>query len=222
MTEHLTDMQIALLSTGRGSEALRAGLAAHLANCAECAERLAACVRWEREFTAFSAGSAAERAAESAPGPAARERLRAAFASSAGASATGRGAIVRRLRPLLERLPDLGASRNEPLFAPMAADDRGGSAAAGEVDLPILATEDHALLVRFRRLGSSGRVRGYVIARKGALPGRLALRLPGRDLSFPVSAEGEIDLPEISLDELAAGRIEISLIELPDGDGTGD
>ncbi len=203
MSNCLTNMQIALMVTGNGSLALRRALSEHLLSCDDCRQLLAAAVFAEREGSS-SVGIETDR------GP-----------STVQVDATVMCEILDKIVPLTdtasERSPvrqiiplvemSHAISDEAPVLA--ARPDRGES-----TDLPVLASPDRQIVVRFRQPKPDGPFVAYVIKKGKHHAGRVHLAFPSVGISLPVGEEGEVELPGIDKAELHHGRIELELTPL--------
>jgi hypothetical protein len=206
MSGCLSDMQIALLVAGKASPALRRALSEHLLNCDECRRLVAACIKAERRDPPLEAEEA-----EAGPITVGNEPpwIHEIVDLMAGAERpTVISGLLRRIIPLVWLPPDPAAA------APVLA-------AAPEIDrvaeLPTLASADRHVLVHFRRRDLGGPLVAYVIREGTAEPGSVRLVLPDRGLSFPVGADGTVELVGVGVEELAGVRVQLEMsVQRPD------
>lgn len=214
---HFDEMEIALLRTGTADAALRTELIAHAAECEDCAQRVAACRRLGVEETSVSQGlGPAEEIPDSF-----RATLLAAFRSSE-LSPTLSPKAPSRLERVVLALRTPAAWLHEPDEPPAATLAWAAAAPASgmEEELPVLATEDGRIRVRFRRPGGEAPLRAYLLAPADWPVGGVSLQVPARALSFRLGADGTVDLPGIKVDDLEAGILELRLEpERPDDQG---
>jgi hypothetical protein len=192
VSDHLSDFQIMLLVTGEGAAATRRDLSDHLADCDLCCRRLADAVAEERASMETLEDATAE---DTTFMDALVEKVISKFEPG------GAKAGERILRLVL--LPP------DPL--PSTALAAKGPEGIRSTTLPTLVSDDGTVLVRFRKPTPEGPFRAYVIQDHPSTRTALAIRFPGRDQVFPVSPEGEVDLVDITADELTDGRLEIEL-----------
>lgn len=207
MNDHLSEMEVAALSVGAGTEAFRAARSLHLSTCAACREAVVAAVRAERSLETVASGPLEAEALVEI------DRLQRAFDETHGTAQRTGEVLILRLRRMasagLEAARDLISSAlPEPVLQPLRA-DAPANAPGGE--LPSLVTEDGQTIVRFRRESSGTGLRAFVIAPRGVLPPSIVLSFPKRNLAFTVSEEGEALLDGINAEDLVDSQIEIRL-----------
>jgi len=192
VSEHLSDFQITLLITGEACDSLRRRLSDHLADCEICCERVA-----DAMVDVQSSVAEAETAAA----------VDEAFANDTVAKVmsafSNRGIRegTRIVRWVLSPIPPMSSTA----LAAKGPED------AAPATLPTLVSEDGSIMIRFRKPAPDGPFRAYVIQDRPATKAALAIRFPGREDVYPVSSEGEVDLPGISPDDLTEGHLEIEL-----------
>lgn len=193
MANHLTDLEIALLASGRGSRALRQSLSEHLGFCGSCRQVLAETIKAARPTTASTPET--DHPDEACVGRI-LARLQAAHRDLIDPQ---QRAVIVPLRPLEEPAGD-----HAPPLAARPEPRTGGS-------LPALQSEDGSLLVRFLRSAGDGPLRAYLVRYAPASAGGVRIVFPARELAFTFDAAGEASLPGITEEDLSAGRIEIEL-----------
>jgi hypothetical protein len=194
--DHLSDLEIASLISGRSSRALHQALAEHLAACDECRELLARSAVANR---ADPQGSATQGGPVTVPIDSIL--LEAMLGALAGRVTP---TVANPALPLAVDLRAVGpAWPDEDLV--LAA--RSSPAAA----LPTLASDDGSIVVHFRRPNPAASLRAYVVRKAPAAPGSLWLVFRGTGRAFAVGADGEADLPDVSEGELGQGRVQIEL-----------
>ncbi len=203
MSEHLTDFEILLVSTGKASHGAHQALLDHAADCDDCRERLAECAR--EQITAEEIDCAREADAAASPGgddPAAIRKIVDAVSRrhrQIGPDTAGEG---ERVISLYEDAPE----ENDASYALAARPKR-----SAPDSLPVLRSADGRLVVRFRNVQEGDGYRAYII---GDLPGTdadIRVAFPHRDLEFPVDEKGKADLPGITIEDLPQGTIRIGL-----------
>jgi hypothetical protein len=225
--EHLTEMELAMLVSGSGSDPLRSGLAEHAGRCPECMDRLLACMTSER---LVEPKDVVPGAGDSSEGEVPTDRvipglLHGAFAAEHMRAAGSRPCARLRLVPLPGKLEtildahrvdrDIQAAnetsdRKDPQL-PWAAD---ATVSGLKTSFPVLASEDGRLQVRFRRPTEAGPLRAYVLAQEGEIPPGTRLLLSTRGLSFLIEEDGTADLPGVEVADLGAGVLEVGLREI--------
>lgn len=205
---HLDEMEIVLLHAGTEAAALRTELIAHIADCEDCAQRVAAYRRLGMAETSISQGLGPENGIPDGV----RETLLAAFRSS-DLSPSVSPKAPSRLEHLVLALRTPAAWLHEPDEPPAATLAWAAAAPASDMEeeLPVLATEDGRIRVRFRRPGGDAPLRAYLLAPADWPVGGVSLQVPARHLSFPVGLDGTTDLPGIEVGDLDAGIIELRL-----------
>lgn len=205
---HLDEMEIALLQAGTADAALRAELVAHTGECEDCAQRVAAC----RHVGIREANISQEADPENAIPDGVRTTLLAAFRSS-DLSSNLIPKAPSRLERLVLALRTPAAWLHEPDDPPAATLAWAAAAPATgmEEELPVLATEDGRIRVRFRRPGREAPLRAYLLAPADWPIGGVSLQVPARQLSFRVGLDGTADLPGIEIGDLQAGILELRL-----------
>lgn len=205
-------MEIAVLASGVGGAVLRNALSEHLSHCQECLEAVAGAVEALRRQHELATAPAPDLTPDL---ESALEPLREAYREAVAQSRLRPPQLVIRLKRLLEDAQDaaLGAwssvtSSQHPMPELLAADI---SPTPKQEHLPAMISEDGRTIVRFRRIGSGETFRAYVISQQGVLGESIILSFPTRGKAFPVSPDGAVDLPGISLEDLTRGHIEIRL-----------
>ncbi len=219
-TEHLSDMDIASLVAGAGSAPGRAALSEHLAGCGACRERLEACLAMERLAAAMDAEGAGAAGLPPSLDEDARERLRHAFRETVGAR---RGGVRRFVLRLLSGDQEVdGAGRAAPAGAAVAPIPWQAQASGSGLPeaLPVLATTDGRIRVRFRRTGPDQPLRAYLLAAAPITGAPVKLRIPSRSQSFTLGPDGTAELPGIEIRDITSGvlEIELQLLEPQPGD----
>ncbi len=200
MSACLTDMQIALLVTGKASPALRGALHEHLLICDACRRLVAACVKSERTDSLSEVGEAdaGPFTVGHAP-PWLRQIAETVARAERQTVPSGR---VRQVLSLDWLVWD--AAAEAPTLAAAPQTDRIPG-------LPTLASADRRLLVHFRRPDPDGPIVAYVIRETVAVLTDLRLVLTDRGLSFPVREDGSAELTGVGAEELAGMRVQIEM-----------
>jgi len=200
MADCLTDMQIALLVTGKASPALRGALSEHLLICDACRRLVAACVKSERTDSPSAVGEADAGPITVGNAPPWLHRVVEAVAGAKRQTVSP--GTLRQIISLDWLVWD--AAAEAPALAAAPQTDR----IAG---LPTLASPDRHLLVHFRRPDPDGPIVAYVIREVPMAQVSLRLVLPDRGLSFPVGEDGTANLAGVNAAELAGVKVQLEV-----------
>jgi hypothetical protein len=205
---HLDEMELALLQEGTADATVRAELIDHAVGCDDCALRVAAYRRLCRNEAVLSQGPGPPE--EIPDGP--RAALLEAFRSS-DLSAKPIPQTPSRMERLVFALRTPAAWLHEPDEPPAAALAWAAAApASGAADeLPVLATENGQIRVRFRRPSDNAPLRAYLLAPADWPVGGVSLHVPARHLSFRLGMDGTVDLPGVLPSDLESGVLELRL-----------
>lgn len=202
MSRHLTDLDIAVLVEGAGSDESRHQMSEHLGECPECRSRIVFATRLLRASTSTETGSDEERLGmtEEARMKLPKEReavLMEAFRKAGSASPPLNVVELQRVRATSDSSHDPGLSHA------LAADGQADPA------FPTLSTEDGTVSVRFRRTAGGERIRAYLVGRVGDLPRPVWIRLG--DQQFLFDERGLADMGDIAPTSLESGVLEMPL-----------
>ena len=206
MERHLSDYEMTLLAEGVGSEAMRLWLSDHLIDCETCRSRLAACIRDGRSASEGT-GSDLEQAPLGPPATPAFVRETMVMIRNTLGTTSGSDPALK----VLQLYPMLNEHEGT---VPLAAQ-------SSEISdtLPVLASADGSLMVRFRQVSPGKLFRAYVVHDQPLAGVALRLSFPNRGLTFDIDDQGEADLQGIKRNDLAKGSLEVELLPVA---GTGD